>query len=133
MTMNPPPPGPATNGIVTPSALAVATAASTALPPCLSALIPAWLAPRSMEATPPPVPTATGCLAPLLPPPPCPAALAALNCAGTVISRADRADREPITPQRRRRRIENLFVRKCRIHTVVPPRELSRGARPGPC
>ena len=60
--MKPPPPGPATNGIVTPSALAVATAASTALPPCFSTSIPAWLAPRSMDATPPPVPTATGCL-----------------------------------------------------------------------
>ena len=61
--MKPPPPGPATNGIVTPSALAVATAASIAFPPCLSASMPAWLAPRSMDATPPPVPTATGCLA----------------------------------------------------------------------
>src|SRR6266550_2408912 len=45
--MKPPPPGPATNGMVTPSALAVATAASTALPPCLSTSMPAWLAPTA--------------------------------------------------------------------------------------
>ena len=60
--MNPPPPGPATNGIVTPSALAVATAASMALPPCFSTVMPAWLASVSMEATAPPVPVATGSL-----------------------------------------------------------------------
>ena len=58
--MKPPPPGPATNGMVTPSALAVATAASTALPPCFSTSMPAWLASTSMEATAPPEPTATG-------------------------------------------------------------------------
>ena len=58
--MKPPPPGPATNGTVTPSALAVATAASTALPPCFSTSMPAWLAPTSIEATAPPEPTATG-------------------------------------------------------------------------
>src|SRR5262245_29449472 len=58
--MNPPPPGPATNGIVTPSALAVATAASIALPPRFSTSIPAWLASASIEATAPPLPTATG-------------------------------------------------------------------------
>ena len=61
--MKPPPPGPATNGMVTPSVLAVATAASIALPPCLSTSMPAWLASGSMEATAPPVPTATGSLA----------------------------------------------------------------------
>src|SRR6185437_5795677 len=61
MTMNPPPPGPATNGLVTPSVLAVATAASMAFPPCRSTSMPARLAPRSMDATAPPVPTATAC------------------------------------------------------------------------
>src|ERR1035438_7558832 len=61
--MNPPPPGPATNGMVTPSVLAVATAASMALPPRFSASMPAWLASWSMDATAPPVPTATGSLA----------------------------------------------------------------------
>src|ERR1700748_3155521 len=60
--MKPPPPGPATNGTVTPNALAVATAASTALPPCFSTSMPAWLASTSMDATAPPEPTATGCL-----------------------------------------------------------------------
>src|SRR5487761_1010664 len=64
MTMKPPPPGPATNGIVTPIAAAVATAASTALPPLFSTAMPARLAFRSIEATAPPVPTATGCLPP---------------------------------------------------------------------
>ena len=59
--MKPPPPGPATYGTVTPSALAVATAASTALPPCFSTSMPAWLASASMEGTAPPEPTATGC------------------------------------------------------------------------
>jgi hypothetical protein len=58
--MKPPPPGPATNGMVTPSALAVATAASIALPPCFSTSMPAWLASVSIEATAPPVPTAAG-------------------------------------------------------------------------
>ena len=62
MTMKPPPPGPATNGIVTPSALAVATAASTALPPLRSAAMPALLASKSIEATAPPVPVATAVL-----------------------------------------------------------------------
>jgi GNAT superfamily N-acetyltransferase len=56
--MKPPPPGPATNGTVTPSALAVATAASTALPPRRRTSIPARLAPTSIEATAPPVPVA---------------------------------------------------------------------------
>src|SRR5579875_3201947 len=60
MTMKPPPPGPATHGTVTPMALAVATAASTALPPRLSTLMPAALAFTSIDATAPPVPTATG-------------------------------------------------------------------------
>jgi hypothetical protein len=50
--------------MVTPSVLAVATAASTALPPRFSTSIPAWLALVSMEATAPPVPTATGSFAP---------------------------------------------------------------------
>ena len=58
--MNPPPPGPATNGMVTPSVLAVATAASMALPPWARTSMPAWVASVSIEATPPPVPTATG-------------------------------------------------------------------------
>src|SRR6266540_3434035 len=62
MTMNPPPPGPATNGSVTPSVLATATAASTALPPALSVAMPALLALNSADATAPPVPVATGCL-----------------------------------------------------------------------
>ena len=74
--MKPPPPGPATNGIVTPSALAVATAASMALPPCWSAVMPAWLAPRSMDATAPPVPTATGSFVPPTPPVPAAGAVA---------------------------------------------------------
>ncbi len=60
MTMKPPPPGPATNGTVTPRALAVATAASTASPPRRSTSTPARLAPTSIDATAPPVPTATG-------------------------------------------------------------------------
>src|SRR5437016_129045 len=59
--MKPPPPGPATNGTVTPIAAALATAASIALPPRESTSMPAWLAPRLMDATAPPVPTATGC------------------------------------------------------------------------
>src|SRR5579875_941243 len=63
MTMKPPPPGPATNGTVTPSALAVATAASTALPPRLSTSMPARLALASIEATEPPLPAAIGCVA----------------------------------------------------------------------
>src|SRR5258708_36210361 len=58
--MTPPPPGPATNGIVTPRALAVATAASTALPPSFRTSMPAWLAPGSIDATAPPLPVATG-------------------------------------------------------------------------
>src|SRR6266516_3008627 len=62
MTMNPPPPGPATNGSVTPSVLATATAASIALPPALSVSMPALLALNSADATAPPVPVATGCL-----------------------------------------------------------------------
>jgi len=60
--MKPPPPGPATNGSVTPSVEAVATAASMALPPALSTRMPAWLALNSELATAPPVPVATGCL-----------------------------------------------------------------------
>src|SRR5215469_3917932 len=58
--MNPPPPGPATNGIVTPSALAAATAASTALPPSFRTSMPASLAPGSIDATAPPLPVPTG-------------------------------------------------------------------------
>src|SRR5579875_3037590 len=65
--MKPPPPGPATNGMVTPSALAVATAASMALPPRFSTAMPASLAFRSMDATAPPVPTATACFVTLGP------------------------------------------------------------------
>src|SRR3984957_20967946 len=45
------------------SRAAVATAASIALPPRFSASMPAWLASRSMDATAPPVPTATGSFA----------------------------------------------------------------------
>ena len=60
--MYPPPPGPATNGWVTPRVLATATAASMALPPFFSTAMPARLASRSVEATAPPVPTATACL-----------------------------------------------------------------------
>src|SRR5580704_18749658 len=60
MTMKPPPPGPATHGTVTPRALAVATAASTALPPSRSTSMPARLAPTSIDATAPPLPTASG-------------------------------------------------------------------------
>src|SRR6478609_3052941 len=62
MTMNPPPPGPATNGSLTPSALAVATAASIALPPSRSTRMPAALASGSADVTAPPEPTAAGCL-----------------------------------------------------------------------
>jgi len=84
--MKPPPPGPATNGMVTPSALAVATAASIALPPCCSTSMPAWLAPRSMEATAPPEPTATGSF-------PAPAAARAPDGTGSsTTASADRAD-----------------------------------------
>src|SRR5579863_692178 len=68
MTMNPPPPGPATNGIVTPSVLAVATAASMAFPPWASTSMPACVASVSIEATAPPVPIATGCCTGLLGP-----------------------------------------------------------------
>ena len=60
--MYPPPPGPATNGWVTPRVLATATAASIALPPFFSTAMPARLAYRSVDATAPPVPTATACL-----------------------------------------------------------------------
>src|SRR5579872_1031978 len=59
MTMKPPPPGPATNGTLTPIALPVATAASIALPPRFRTSIPACVAYRSIEATAPPVPTDT--------------------------------------------------------------------------
>src|SRR5579863_2099488 len=60
--MKPPPPGPATNGMVAPMVLAAATAASMALPPCLSTVMAASLAPRLIDAAAPPVPMATGCL-----------------------------------------------------------------------
>ncbi len=45
---------------MTPSAAAVATAASTALPPCLRTLMPAAEASGSTLETAPPWPTATG-------------------------------------------------------------------------
>lgn len=54
------PPGPATNGAVTPRVEATATAASIALPPRLSVSMPASLALNSVLATAPPVPVATG-------------------------------------------------------------------------
>jgi len=60
--MNPPPPGPATNGSVTPRVLATATAASMALPPDFRTSMPALLALNSADATAPPLPVATGCL-----------------------------------------------------------------------
>lgn len=51
---------PAEYGSVTPRAAAVATAASTALPPSRSTSIPAAVASASTLATAPPYPTATG-------------------------------------------------------------------------
>src|SRR5207248_1177882 len=85
--MKPPPPGPAANGTVTPIAAAVATAASMALPPCLSTSMPAWLASRLMDATAPPVPTATGCF--LTAPGARAAALAANGRAASAAARAE--------------------------------------------
>src|SRR5690242_18508981 len=49
-------------GSVTPSAAAVATAASAALPPALSTSIPTWLATASTDDTAPPPPRMTGTL-----------------------------------------------------------------------
>src|SRR5215467_5450983 len=62
MVMKPPPPGPATNGSVTPRVLAAATAASMALPPVFRTWMPALLALNSELDTAPPVPVATGSL-----------------------------------------------------------------------
>src|SRR5215210_554762 len=59
--MKPPPPMPQEYGSVTPRAAAVATAASTALPPPLRTCIPTCDASWSTEATAPPVPVAVGC------------------------------------------------------------------------
>src|SRR5215211_7934563 len=59
--MNPPPPMPHEYGSVTPRAAAVATAASTALPPPFRTCIPTWDASWSTEDTAPPVPVAVGC------------------------------------------------------------------------
>src|SRR5262245_61303296 len=59
--MNPPPPIPQLNGSVTPSVAAVATAASTALPPVFRTRIPAAVASALIDATAPPVPVTTGC------------------------------------------------------------------------
>lgn len=53
---------PAENGSVTPSAAAVATAASTALPPRRSTSMPIWLASASMLDTAPRWPTCSGTL-----------------------------------------------------------------------
>ena len=53
-TKYPPPPIPALYGSVTPSAAAVATAASAALPPLRRTSSPAALASASTEATAPP-------------------------------------------------------------------------------
>ena len=63
MTMKPPPPMPHEYGSVTPRAAAVATVASTALPPSLRTRIPTRDASRSTVATAPPVPVAVGCFA----------------------------------------------------------------------
>src|SRR5215211_6914840 len=60
--MKPPPPMPHEYGSVTPSAAAVAIAASVALPPSLRTCIPTWEASWSTVATAPPVPVAVGCL-----------------------------------------------------------------------
>src|SRR5690348_10380609 len=49
-------------GSVTPSAAAVATTASAALPPALSTSIPTWLATASTDDTAPPPPRITGTL-----------------------------------------------------------------------
>ena len=68
--------------------------------------MPAWLAPRSMDATPPPVPTATGCLVAGAEAGACPAAL---SWAGTATSNAANADKDETVIQRRRRRIGDLF------------------------
>src|SRR4051794_39642055 len=86
---------PAENGSVTPSVAAVATAASTALPPWRSTARPACVASGSTEATAPPRPTAVACLAV------CRLAAGAAAAAGatspTVTSgaSASRASREP--------------------------------------
>src|ERR1700760_1168111 len=102
MTMKPPPPGPATHGTVTPRALAVATAASTAFPPRLSTSIPAWLAPTSIDATAPPLPVATGVTAPPDPPwRPCAAearAGVAAHAAGHAIDTRGAVSRRPLSP-----------------------------------
>src|SRR5436309_12095154 len=56
--MKPPPPIPHDAGFVTPTASAVATAASTALPPCFRISTPACAASSLSETTIPCVPTA---------------------------------------------------------------------------
>ena len=61
ITMNPPPPMPQEYGSVTPSTLAAATAASTALPPSRSAWIAARVPSMSTDAAAPPLPAAVGC------------------------------------------------------------------------
>src|SRR5919198_2170344 len=61
MTMNPPPPIPATYGSVTPRVAATATAASTAFPPLRRISMPTRVASASTLATAPPVPVATAC------------------------------------------------------------------------
>src|SRR5690242_14832257 len=69
---------PALYGSVTPSAAAVATAASAALPPRASTSRPTWLASRSTEATAPPDPVMTGTLGCWV-----------VGCGGLVVARAD--------------------------------------------
>jgi len=51
---------PAENGSVTPSAAAVAMAASAALPPAFRMSMPTWVASASTLATAPPLPVITG-------------------------------------------------------------------------
>src|SRR5690349_4810729 len=130
--MKPPPPGPATNGIVTPSALAVATAASTALPPCFSTSMPAWLAPASIEATAPPEPVARA-PDPPSPPPPRVTACAPAGRAGRASSTAASADTAETTGWRRMSIYRfNLTSSNKSIPVSTRCRETSRSGPPPP-
>src|SRR5579859_2244001 len=112
--MKPPPPGPATNGMVAPMVLAAATAASTASPPCFSTVMAASVAPRLIDVAAPPVPMATGCF---VGPPPLAWLDAALASDGRTVTAAAAA---AVTQNMAERRMGNLGTE-------------SEGREPGRC
>src|SRR6185437_949332 len=138
--MKPPPPGPATNGTVTPNALAVATAASTALPPCFSTSMPAWLASTSIDATAPPEPTATGCfttLAGLCPVARAPAGTASSSAATAETAITGKRRMGYLRPARcrsghRAKLTQTLKTRLDQTPGWVAPRESDDASRLGP-